>query len=105
MPLSRRMIFSSEVQTCEAYTVALFCDWLLAAQAMQLLMRLDREIIEARAQWNQDWFRRVMHARSKAVSRLHRRWLRIKPSPSMPLGNLRRRYHPNLAGFLYEPRQ
>ena len=49
-------------------------DRLLAAEAMQLFIRLDRGLMEARAQWNQDWFRRVMHARSKAVSRLRRRW-------------------------------
>jgi hypothetical protein len=33
---------------------------LLAAQAMRLLMRLDREMAEARAQVNHDWFRRLM---------------------------------------------
>jgi len=40
---------------------------LLAAQAMRLLMRLDSELLEARAQSNQDWFRRVMHIRPRAA--------------------------------------
>src|SRR6266568_7460127 len=69
---------------------------LLATQAIGLLIRLDRELLEARAQWNQDWFRRIMHARSKAVSRLVRRWGKVIPLPAMPLGSLRRRYHSNL---------
>ena len=80
-------------------------DRLLAAQALQLLMRLDRELSEARADWNQDRFRRVMRARSKAVSRVRRRWSSLDPAPAFPLGNLRRRYHANLAGYLYEARE
>lgn len=75
---------------------------LLAYQAMCLLMRLDSELLEARAQWNQDWFRRIMRIRPKAVSRLRRRWARLIPMPAIPLGRLRRRYHANLAGYLYE---
>jgi len=75
---------------------------LLAAQALQLLMRLDRELSEARADWNQDRFRRVMRARSKAVSRVRRRWNGLNPAPTVALGKLRRRYHANLAGYLYE---
>lgn len=75
---------------------------LLTAEAMWLLIRLDRDILEARAQWNQDWFRRLMHARSKAVSRLRRRWLSLNPQPTLPLGSLRRRYHANLARYLYD---
>ncbi len=75
---------------------------LLAAEAMWLLIRLDRDIREARAQWNQDWFRRLMHLRSKAVSRLRRRWLALNPSPTLSLGSLRRRYHANLARYLYD---
>ncbi len=75
---------------------------LLAAEAMWLLIRLDRDLREARAQWNQDWFRRLMHARSKAVSRLRRRWLALNPSPTLSLGSLRRRYHANLARYLYD---
>jgi hypothetical protein len=81
--------------------IALTGERLLAAQAMRLLMRLDGELLEARAQWNQDWFRRVMHARSKAVSRLQRRWNIINPAPRVPLGSLRRRYHANLGRYLY----
>jgi hypothetical protein len=75
---------------------------LLAAQALQSLMRLDRELREARADWNQDRFRRVMKARSKAVSRVRRRWNSLNPAPAVALGRLRRRYHANLAGYLYE---
>jgi hypothetical protein len=74
---------------------------LLASQALQLLMRLDLELREARADWNQDRFRRVMRSRSKAVSRVRRRWNRLKPAPAVPLGKLRRRYHANVAGYLY----
>jgi hypothetical protein len=75
---------------------------LLAAQALQLLMRLDGELREARADWNQDRFRRVMKARSKAVLRVRRRWTCLDPAPAIGLGKLRRRYHVNLARYLYE---
>ena len=75
---------------------------LLAAQALQLLMRLDRELRDARADWNQDRFRRVMRARSKAVTRVRRRWNSLDPTPAIRLGKLRRRYHANLAGYRYE---
>ena len=78
---------------------------LLAAQALQFLIRLDRELREARADWNQDRFRRVMKARSKAVSRVRRRWNRLNPAPAIMLGTLRRRYDANLAGYLYTVRQ
>lgn len=78
---------------------------LLTAQALQLLMRLDHELREARADWDQDRFRRVMKARAQAVARLRRRWNRLDPAPVIPLGKLRRRYHPNLAGYLYECKQ
>lgn len=74
---------------------------LLTAQALNLLIRLDRELREARADWNQDRFRRVMKARSKAVSRVRRRWSSLNPAPAIALGKLRRRYHANLAGYLY----
>lgn len=76
-------------------------DRLLAYEAMQLLIRLDRDLREARAQWNQDWFRRIMRARSKSVLRLERRWQALNPPPKIPLGTLRRRYHANLARYLY----
>ena len=75
---------------------------LLAAQALQLLMTLDRELREARADWNQDRFRRVLKARAKAVSRVRRRWQSLNPAPAFELGKLRRRYHANLAGYLYQ---
>jgi hypothetical protein len=76
-------------------------DRLLALEAIRLLTRLDRDLMKARAQWNQDWLRRVIHARSKAALRLQRRWSRIDP-PAIPLGRLRRRYHANMALYLYE---
>ena len=75
---------------------------LLAFEAMHLLISLDRDLREARAQWNQDWFRRIMRIRPKAVLRLRRRWANLNPTPAVPLGSLRRRYHANLAGYLYE---
>jgi len=77
-------------------------DRLLADQALQLLLRLDRELRQARADWNQDRFRRVMRARSKAVARVRRRWYSLNPAPANGLGKLRRRYHANLAGYLYQ---
>jgi hypothetical protein len=86
-----------------AQPIVLTGERLLAAEAMQLLMRVDRDILEARAHWNQDWFRRLMRVRPKAVSRLRRRWAKLDPSPAIPLGSLRRRYHANLAKYLYHP--
>ena len=74
----------------------------LAFEAMALLMRLDRDLREARADWNQDWFRRLMRVRPKVVARLRRRWEILNPLPLIPLGTLRRRHHANLAGHLYE---
>jgi hypothetical protein len=74
----------------------------LAAQGMTLLMRIDGELRNARADWNEDRFRRLMCLRSNAVTRLRRRWKRLHPKPRIPLGTLRRRYHANLAGHLYE---
>lgn len=66
------------------------------------MVRLDQALKEARADWNQDRFRRVMRARSKAVSRVRRRWKLLNPAPAVALGELRRRYHSNLAGYLYD---
>ena len=86
----------------ETQPIVLTGERLLTAEAMQLLMRVDRNILEARAQWNQDWFRRLMHVRPKAVSRVRRRWAKLDPAPAIPLGSLRRRYHANLAKYLYE---
>jgi hypothetical protein len=85
--------------------IVLSNDRLLAAQALQLLMKLDRELRVARADWNQDRFRRVMKARSKAVARVRRRWNSLNPAPAVGLGKLCRRYHANLAGYLYDPRE
>ena len=76
----------------------------LAFEAMTLLMLLDRELKEARADWNQDRFRRLMHLRPRAVTRVRRRWRKLHPQPRVPLGTLRRRYHANLAGHLNESR-
>ncbi|MGI8839029.1 MAG: hypothetical protein ACR2H4_20685 [Pyrinomonadaceae bacterium] len=87
--------------TAEAEPIALTAERLLAAQAMRLLMSLDSDLREARAQWNQDWFRRIMRIRPKAVSRLRRRWANLSSTPVVPLGSLQRRYHANLAGYLY----
>ena len=87
----------------EARPTTVTGDRLLALEALQLLMRLDRDLRKARAQWNQDWFRRVMHARSRVVLRLRRRWEKIERRPAIPLGSLRRRYHANLAECLYQP--
>src|SRR5215213_8156371 len=74
---------------------------LLTFEAMHLLISLDLDLREARSQWNQDWFRRLMRIRPKAVSRLKRRWSKLDPPPAIPLGRLRRRYHANLARYLY----
>ena len=72
----------------------------LAFEAMTLLIRLDRDLRETRADWNQDRFRRLMRLRQRVVTRLRRRWLVLNPQPSIRLGTLRRRYHANLAGYL-----
>jgi hypothetical protein len=85
-------------------SVMLSGDRLLAFEAMHLLISLDCDVREARAQWNQDWFRRLMRIRPKVVSRLRRRWTRLDPQPAIPLGALNRRYHANLARYLYQSR-
>ena len=74
----------------------------LAFEAMTLLMRLDRELRGVRADWNQDRFRRLMRLRPRVIARLRRRWEILDPLPPIPLGTLRRRYHANLAGHLYD---
>ena len=86
----------------ETQPIVLTGERLLAAEAMYLLMRVDREILEARGQWNQDWFRRLLRMRGKTVLRLRRRWAKLDPPPAIQLGSLRRRYHANLAKYLYE---
>lgn len=80
-------------------------DQKLAFEAMTLLVRLDHELREARADWNQERFRRLMRLRPRVVGRLRRRWEILDPLPPIPLGNLRRRYHASLAGHLYQPRR
>ena len=85
----------------DADSVVLTESRLLTFEAMHLLISLDRDLREARAQWNQDWFRRLMCIRPKAVSRLRRRWAKLDPPPAIPLGTLKRRYHANLAKYLY----
>jgi hypothetical protein len=72
----------------------------LTAQAASLLTRLDLELREARAHWNEDRFRRLIRLRPRVVTRLRRRWERLDPQPRIPLGSLRRRYHANIAGHL-----
>ena len=73
----------------------------LTVEAMALLMRIDSGVRDARADWNEDRFRRLMRLRPSAVRRLRRRWERLNPKPRIPLGNLRRRYHSNVAGYLF----
>ena len=85
----------------DADSVVLTGGRLLAYEAMHLLILLDRDLREARAQWNQDWFRRLMRIRSKAVLRLRRRWAKLDLPPAIPLGTLKRRYHSNLSSYLY----
>src|SRR5689334_6061736 len=73
----------------------------LTVEAIRLLIRLDSELREARADWNDDRFRRLMRLRPQAVNRLRRRWEKLNPPPHLSLGNLRRRYHASIAGHLY----
>ena len=87
---------------CTTSQLILTGERLLAAEALQLLMSLDRELRNARADWNQDRFRRVIKARANAVSRVRRRWQSLNPAPAFDLGKLRRRYHANLARYLYQ---
>ena len=88
-------------ELAETQPIVLTGERLFAAEAMQLLIRVDHDIREARAQWNQDWFRRLMRIRPKAVSRLRRRWAKLDSPPAIPLGTLKRRYHANLSRYLY----
>ena len=85
----------------DADSVVLTGGRLLTYEAMHLLISLDRDLREARAQWNQDWFRRLMRTRPKAVSRLRRRWAKLTPPPAIPLGTLKSRSHANLTRHLY----
>src|SRR5689334_1447401 len=90
-PVAQVCVGSDTQPLFEVSPAVLIGDRLLVAQAMSLLIRLDRDLREARAQFNQDWFRRIMQARPKVVSRLGRRWVKISPSPPIPLGSLCRR--------------
>jgi hypothetical protein len=78
--------------TRPATTVSLTADRLLAFEAIRLLIRLDKLLREARADWNQDRFRRLMKLRATAVVRLRRRWARPIPlgqeAKLSPLGYL-----------------
>jgi len=65
----------------------------LAAEAMTLLMRLDTELREARAEWNEDRFRRLMRLRPKAVTRLRRRWTKLNPPPCSDAGIVNLTFH------------
>lgn len=94
---------SSRVFFSDGDSVELTGGHRLTFEAMHLLISLDRDLREARAQWNQDWFRRLMRIRPKAVSRLRRRWAKLDPAPAIPLGTLKRHYHANLAKYLYQP--
>jgi hypothetical protein len=84
---------------------ALRPDCRLAAQAMTLHMQIDGALRLARADWNEDRFRRLMRLRSKVVRRVQRRWVKLEPRPGIPLGSLRRRYHASIAGYLYQPKE
>jgi hypothetical protein len=88
--------------TVAAPSISLSPDRELVAQAMTLLMRVDNELQHTRADWNEDRFRRLMRLRPTAICRLRRRWEWLDPKPRLPLGTLRRRYHANLAGHLYD---
>src|SRR5258707_623442 len=108
---SRGVNANGQTSTIRCYTYPVITTWPpkplppdreLAAQAMTHLMRIESEVREARADWNQDRFRRLMRLRPRAVARLRRRWERLNPSPRIPLGSLRRRYHANLSRYLHE---
>ncbi len=102
---NRRTERGVEELRAEASPTILVGNRLLTAQAMRLLMRVDRDFRKARSQFNQDWFRRLMRIRVKAVRRLHRRWGKIDPPPLLPLGKFQRKYHANLAGYRQNPRE
>jgi hypothetical protein len=84
-----------------ATTVSLTADRLLAFEAMRLLIRIDGMLREARADWNQDRFRRLMRLRTRTAALFRRRWAKLDRPPVVVLEALRRRYHANLAGHLY----
>jgi hypothetical protein len=98
---SSRLTIENLEDRAEAVLPILTGERLLTAQAMTLLIRVDRDTREARAQFNQDWFRRLMRVRRFAVERLRRRWAKVDAPPLLQLGQLRRRYHANVAKYLY----
>jgi hypothetical protein len=98
---SSRLTSENLEDRAEGVLPVLIGERLLTAQAMTLLIRVDRDMREARAQFNQDWFRRLMRVRQFAVKRLRRRWAKVDPPPLLQLGQLRRRYHANVAKYLY----
>src|SRR5581483_169418 len=57
----------------------------LTALAIRLLMRLDSELREGRADVNDDRVRIVMRSLRRAVRWLVRRWERLDPKPVVPL--------------------
>ena len=79
---------------------ARYQDRAVTAQAMTLFLKVETELREARAAWNQDRFRRLMRLRRRVITRLRRRWTKLDPTPSIPLGRLTRRCHANLAQSL-----
>ena len=101
-PASETCVASDSELETDDLTITQTGNRLLAGEALGLVICLNWDLREARAQFNQDWFRRIMRARHRAVSRLRRRWAAISPPPSIPLGTFRRRYHANLAKYLSE---
>jgi len=110
MPADREAMGLASTIHCYTYPVLttlpptrLSPDRQLTVEAIRLYARIENEIREARADWNQDRFRRLMRVRPWVVARLQRRWEGLSPRPRITLGSLRRRYHANLARYLYEP--
>ena len=86
--------------TAPAPPLCLSLDRQLTAEAMCLLIGVDSQLLSARADWNEDRFRRLMRLRPGVVARVLRRWESVSPQPRIPLGSLRRRYHANIALYL-----
>ena len=61
-----------------------------------IVIDIERDLAEARAQWNVDWFRRLMRALPKAVIRLKRRW-EAESVPDCSFRGISARYHANIA--------
>ena len=71
---------SSRMFLPDADSVVLTRSRLLTVEAMHLLISLDRDLREARAQWNHDWFRRLMRIRHRAVARLRAPTISFTPT-------------------------